>query len=80
MPTCHVPLVVCPPTTCRALLAACLIGHVWRARVPQVHEPEIEGIPIEDLVPQLTELLLERFDGSLKPAFETEQAEWRKAR
>ena len=39
-----------------------------------------QGIAIEDLVPELTELIVDRFGGSLKPEFEAAQADWRKAR
>ena len=36
-----------------------------------------EGIPIEDLVPHLTETILTEFGGSLQPQFEEEHAAWR---
>jgi len=42
-----------------------------------VFDPQIEGIPIEDLVPVLTEVIIDKFGGVLKPEFEAEQAAWR---
>jgi len=43
-------------------------------------DPEIEGIPIEDLVPVLTQLILDRFGGKIKPEYEAEQEAWQKER
>ena len=36
-----------------------------------------EGIPIEDLVPHLTETILLEFGGELKPEYAAEQEAWR---
>jgi len=38
------------------------------------------GVPIEDLVPVLTQIIIDRFDGKIKPEFEEEQTVWQKAR
>merc|ERR1712228_138272 len=38
-----------------------------------------DGVPIEDLVPVLTQIIVDRFDGTVKPEFE-EQTSWRIAR
>jgi len=38
------------------------------------------GVPIEDLVPVLTQLIIDRYDGKIKPKFAEEQAIWQKAR
>ena len=38
------------------------------------------GVPIEDLVPVLTQLIMDRYDGKIKPKFAEEQAVWQKAR
>ena len=43
-------------------------------------DPEIQGIPIEDLLPVLTELVVDRFDGEIKPEYAAEQAAYRKER
>merc|ERR1719198_1113806 len=39
-----------------------------------------EGVPIEDLVPVLTQIIVDRFHGTVKPAYEAEQTAWRVAR
>ena len=39
-----------------------------------------DGVPIEDLVPVLTQIILDRYDGTVKPEFEEEQTAWRVAR
>jgi len=39
-----------------------------------------DGVPIEDLVPVLTQIIVDRFDGTVKPEFEEEQTSWRIAR
>merc|ERR1712087_764085 len=36
-----------------------------------------DGVPIEDLIPVLTQIILDRFDGTVKPEFEEEQTSWR---
>ena len=40
-------------------------------------DPEIEGIPIEDLVPVLTQLIIDRFDGTIRPEYAAEHAQWK---
>ena len=39
-----------------------------------------EGVPIEELTPVLSQLIIDRFGGSMKPEFEAEQAAWRAQR
>ena len=39
-----------------------------------------QGVPIEDLVPVLTQLIIDKFNGKIKPEFEAKQAAWQKAR
>jgi len=43
-------------------------------------DPAIEGIAIEDLVPVLTQVVVDEFGGSLKPEYEEEQHAWKTAR
>lgn len=38
------------------------------------------GVPIDDLVPVLTQLIIDRFHGKINPRFEEEQTVWQKAR
>jgi len=40
-------------------------------------ETDIEGIPIEDLVPHLVETVCTRFGGQVKPEYAEAQAAWR---
>ena len=39
-----------------------------------------EGVPVEDLVPVLTQVIVDHFDGEVKPQFVEEQTAWRIAR
>ena len=41
---------------------------------------DTEGIPIEELVPVLSQLIVDRFGGTMRPEFEEEQAQWRQQR
>jgi len=42
-------------------------------------DSSIEGVPIEDCVPHLVEAVVQHFGGKVKPEFESEHAEWRRA-
>lgn len=39
-----------------------------------------DGVPVEELVPVLSQLIIDRFGGTIKPEFEAEQAAWREER
>ena len=55
-------------------------GELEMETTPMNGGADSEGVPIEDLVPVLTQLIIDRYDGTIHPEFEAEQTAWRIAR
>ena len=63
---------VCPSPPGVKMFVGGTIGEHGKLQL----EAEPEGIPIEDLVPHLTETLLNNFGATLKPEWEAEHKRW----
>jgi len=55
-------------------------GDLQMETTPMNGGADSDGVPIEDLVPVLTQLIVDRYHGAVHPEFEAEQTAWRVAR